>query len=236
MKPTFLLTFQTGPTPPNSNPPPAGMDEGNYDSVVSDSKHRTNASSSQATSANSNGIAGSKAVAGAVGTLAHDQLAKMFPTPPDHRDIEATDAAMDLAHHPLSPGGPAAVTYLKSGELVLAGGVGMAGALSNGGDPQNAASVSGALLSLSLSDLMDWSSAEEDATVMYSSTAFLPLKNLSQPNVMSMMSGLGEKGKYVPRTHASSSSSSRLLHAALTGSTGQTQPGKWQSSQGYVFA
>ena len=230
MKPTFLLTFQTGPTPPNSNPPPAGMDEGNYDSVVSDSKHRTNASSSQATSANSNGIAGSKAVAGAVGTLAHDQLAKMFPTPPDHRDIEATDAAMDLDHHHLSPGGAATVTYLKSGEMVFNNASGAGAGLPNGGPCAEAAAASGALLSLSLSDLMDWSSAEEDATVMFSSNAFLPLTNLSQQEVLSMVSGLGERGKYLPRMQTATSS--KLLHAALTASGGATQSGKWQANQG----
>ena len=135
---------------------------------------------------------------------------------------------MDLDHH-LSPGAPS-VTYLKSGEMVFNNASGAGAGLPNGGPCAEAAAASGALLSLSLSDLMDWSSAEEDATVMFSSNAFLPLTNLSQQEVLSMVSGLGERGKYLPRMQTSTSS--KLLHAALTASGGATQSSKWQANQG----
>ena len=61
------------------------MDDNNFDTIL-DSKQRMSASGSSAGATGSNGIAGSK-MAAAIGALPHDQLAKMFPTPPDNHTV-----------------------------------------------------------------------------------------------------------------------------------------------------
>jgi hypothetical protein len=106
------------------------------------------------------------------GNLPHDQLAKMFPTPPshehhDHQHTSPGDLCMELDAH-------GAVVMIK-GEAVNVG-------------------------KMIAQDLMDWNPHDElSASVMYASSKFTPVKLFSDelPTL-----ALSEDHKYKPKSRS----------------------------------
>lgn len=160
---SFLISFfQAGsaPTPPDSNKPATNSHDHDPDEKTTHLKQGKMAMSSSSKY-------------DPTGNLPHDQLAKMFPTPPSHEHNQITSPAevvMDIDHH-----------HHHTGLHLNAAGVKVEpGMMMNPGQ-----------------DLMDWSSSTEDASLMLSSSIFAPLVKLYSDDFAPIV--LSAEMSYKPR-------------------------------------